>query len=265
MQNLATASYLGEKQHCFNLNGIYLTLIHYKPSAQNKLNVDWHLHDNTHISFFMSGGTVEHRQHATYERSAGDLAFYHAGEVHKNIDTIFPSKNINLEIQPIIFKQYCVSEASFRHLIKQQPDLGLRMLKLYYYLLNESLTTEEAHSLVLNLLLPSEKLFVEHTGWTTIIKAYLNENWDENPSLDELSKIAGIHPVTISKYFERYFSMGYLEYLRHIKIQKAIRLIQSSQIRITEIATICGFSDKCHFTRLFKKATGFTPAEYRAI
>lgn len=119
--------------------------------------------------------------------------------------------------------------------------------------------------LLLELLLPASDPAGVHPAWTKRIKEYLIEHWDETPSLEQLCKIAGVHPVTISKNFTRYFHCTLGEYLRKIKVEKAISLIKSSRHTLEEIGFICGFAEKSHFTRVFKEQTGFLPGEYRRL
>jgi AraC family transcriptional regulator len=53
------------------------------------------------------------------------------------------------------------------------------------------------------------------------------------------------------------------EYLRKLKVQKSIALIKNSELPLTEIAYLCGFSDQSHFTKVFKETLGFLPKEFR--
>jgi AraC family transcriptional regulator len=81
--------------------------------------------------------------------------------------------------------------------------------------------------------------------------------------LQEIALIIGVHPVTISKFFRKYFSCTLGEYQRKIKIEKSIQLIKESKLSLTEIAFLCGFTDQSHFTRNFKNMTGFLPKKFQ--
>ena len=52
-------------------------------------------------------------------------------------------------------------------------------------------------------------------------------------------------------------------YVRHIRIEFARRELASPGSRLGDIAAAAGFCDQSHFSRLFKRYTGLTPAEYR--
>ncbi|NRF37524.1 helix-turn-helix transcriptional regulator [Pedobacter sp. LMG 31643] len=46
---------------------------------------------------------------------------------------------------------------------------------------------------------------------------------------------AGVHPVTVSKYFNRYFGMGFGKYRRQLKVERAIHLIATGNVSLTEV------------------------------
>ena len=79
-----------------------------------------------------------------------------------------------------------------------------------------------------------------------------------------MSAIFKLHPVTLSRQFHNYFSCTLGEYIRKLKIAKAITLIKSTKNPLTEIAYQCGF-DQSHFIRSFKQLTGFLPMSFRKL
>ncbi|WP_255373701.1 AraC family transcriptional regulator [[Flexibacter] sp. ATCC 35103] len=73
-----------------------------------------------------------------------------------------------------------------------------------------------------------------------------------------------LNPSYLSREFSKYFEdLNFGEYVRKLRIEKAINLIQNSNYTLTEIAYMTGFSDQSHFTRIFKLHTGKNPSSYR--
>ncbi len=68
-------------------------------------------------------------------------------------------------------------------------------------------------------------------------------------------------PSYFSKIFSALSGVTFTQYVNHVRIQKAIELIQNSEKTITEIATRCGFNSVRHFNRMFKSITGTTPTQ----
>ena len=56
--------------------------------------------------------------------------------------------------------------------------------------------------------------------------------------------------------------MTFSMYLNHIRVNKAIDLIQNTDLSMTEIAMNCGFETIRNFNRVFKEIMGCTPSEY---
>ena len=102
-------------------------------------------------------------------------------------------------------------------------------------------------------------------SWVSKIREFLHDNWSTNFSLQQMSVIINVHPITISKNFTRYFGCTLGEYIRKIRIEKAISMIRTTNLTLTDIAFTCGFADQSHFIRWFKKFTGTVPLQYRKI
>ena len=130
---------------------------------------------------------------------------------------------------------------------------------------------ESIHLLLLDVLASPERLYKKESGhkpvpgWIGKVREYLADRWNETVSLQELSRASGVHPITISKHFPRYFSCTLGEYLRRLKIEKALALVKSSNRSLMEIAFECGFADQSHFIRVFKGLTGFIPNDFRKL
>ncbi|HEX6180442.1 MAG TPA: helix-turn-helix transcriptional regulator, partial [Chitinophagaceae bacterium] len=57
--------------------------------------------------------------------------------------------------------------------------------------------------------------------------------------------------------------LSFGDYIRKLRIEKAIEYLGSSDYSLTKIAYLTGFSDQSHFSRIFKKHTGQNPLSYR--
>jgi AraC-like DNA-binding protein len=105
-------------------------------------------------------------------------------------------------------------------------------------------------------------------AWAKELKEIIQDQIDTNLtlSLKEISKGLNIHPAYLSRTFSKYFdNLTFGEYIRKLRIQKAIELLKSQQYSLSEIAYLTGFSDQSHFIRIFKKHTGMQPTVYKKI
>lgn len=103
-------------------------------------------------------------------------------------------------------------------------------------------------------------------AWAKELKEIIQDQIDTNLSLSlkEISEGLDIHPAYVSREFSKYFNnLSFGEYIRKLRIEKAIDLLRSSNHSLSEIAYLTGFSDQSHFTRIFGKHTGQSPAAFR--
>lgn len=103
-------------------------------------------------------------------------------------------------------------------------------------------------------------------GWAKEMKNIIQDQIDTNLalSLKEISKGLDINPSYLSREFSKYFeNLSFGEYIRKLRIEKAIQMMKSTKYSLTEIAYLTGFSDQSHFTRIFKKHTTQNPNKYR--
>src|SRR5260221_476491 len=78
-----------------------------------------------------------------------------------------------------------------------------------------------------------------------------------------LFRHVGVHPVPLARTFRRVHRMTFAGYVRQVRIEFARRELAVSGAPLGDIAVAAGFCDQSHFSRLFKRYTGQTPAEYR--
>ena len=95
------------------------------------------------------------------------------------------------------------------------------------------------------------------------ITRYLQEHLEEEVSLSVLAEEFHLNPQYISQLFKNEIGVGFLAYLTNIRMEKAKKLLLSTSFPIAEIAQKTGYGDYRVFTKVFKKAEGITPSQYR--
>ena len=101
-------------------------------------------------------------------------------------------------------------------------------------------------------------------AWAKELKELIQDQVDTNISLKQMSQDLEINPAYLSREFSKYFdNLSFGEYIRKLRIEKAIGYLNNSTYSLTKIAYLTGFSDQSHFTRIFKKETGQNPSAYR--
>ncbi len=103
-------------------------------------------------------------------------------------------------------------------------------------------------------------------AWTTQLRELIQDHLDTNLSLrlTEAADALQVNPTYLSREFARYFdNLSFGEYVRKLRIEKALELLDATGYSLAEIAYLTGFSDQSHFTRIFKQHTGQNPSAYR--
>jgi two-component system response regulator YesN len=82
-------------------------------------------------------------------------------------------------------------------------------------------------------------------------------------TLDETADYIGLSPYYFSKMFKERFQMTFIDYLTQLRITKAKELLNDQKMSLKEIASTIGYRDPNYFSRVYKKATGESPSDYR--
>jgi AraC-like DNA-binding protein len=95
------------------------------------------------------------------------------------------------------------------------------------------------------------------------IATYLREHYRDAVTLEDTAKHFYMSSSYLSRIFHRLTGFHFREYIIHIRVREAQRLLAGSRQKIQEIALAVGFEHLSHFNKTFKKATGLTPLQYR--
>lgn len=265
MYELEKEKYLGNTKKSFNTQqGIAVVETEY----QNKVYEGWHSHNNAHITLFLKGGTTEKRKNFSETVGPGSLLFYHSDELHLNQDTLFPSRNINIEIEENLLKDLQISEAVIEKSVQNSAFTKFLILKIFKETLTSDTFSADTITMLFSQISNAQnhlERFEKSPFWVKSLQELLNDCWNENPNLHDLGVILNLNPITISKHFPKYFGCTLGEYMRRIKINRSLSLIQSHENNLTEIALECGFADQSHFIRTFKSQTGFLPKQFQKL
>lgn len=92
---------------------------------------------------------------------------------------------------------------------------------------------------------------------------YIQNHLDENIMLSDLAAYSDLTSNRLSNQFREETKMTIKQYLANARIRHARYLLCTTDSRISDIASQCGFVDRRYFTTVFKSQTGMTPQEYR--
>ena len=97
----------------------------------------------------------------------------------------------------------------------------------------------------------------------TGITRYVQEHMSEDVSLGVLAEEFHLNPQYISQLFKSEIGVGFLAYLTGIRMERAKKLLLTTDLPVADVAEQSGYGDYRGFTKVFKKNEGVTPSQYR--
>lgn len=95
------------------------------------------------------------------------------------------------------------------------------------------------------------------------IVGYINQNFRENLSLDEIAEKCGYSSAHFCRQFKKTTGVTFVDYLNSVRASHVKNLILAENMTITEICYDCGFGSVRSLNRAFLKKYGCSPMEYR--
>jgi two-component system response regulator YesN len=93
--------------------------------------------------------------------------------------------------------------------------------------------------------------------------AYIERNYYKEITLDDLSTHAGLSKSYLSSSFKKVTGENFIDYLIHLRIERAKQLFQQTELKTFEVAEKVGIQDPKYFTKLFKRIEGISPKTFK--
>lgn len=237
-----------------------------------------HFHDYYVIGFIEKGNRILSCKNNEYVLKTGDILLLNPLDNHtcysedgealdyrclniskavmkKIVEEIFTIDYLPEFNDPVIFSSDLVEALKLLHEMIMKKETEFFKEELFYLLL-EQLIKEYA------ILASNKKL--EFKEPIKKVKQFLDDNYEKQISLNELSELSGMNKYTLIRNFTHEMQTTPYQYLETIRINHAKELLETG-INLTEAAMLSGFSDQSLFTRFFKKLIGLTPKQYQNI
>ncbi|MPS74064.1 MAG: AraC family transcriptional regulator [Chryseobacterium sp.] len=264
MNTLRNGEFFGQTNEKISFDGLTITDTEY-----THLFVDWHYHENPYFTFLLQGNMKEGNKKEIYDCSAGTLLYHHWEDAHYNTKPDIFTRGFHLEITEEWFGKFQISKDSVEGSFNiKNPSLKLLIYQVFKESkLNDNSFEVSINQILLNLFsqLSNQKSSSEKKPiWVNQIDEILHESFTDKLNLTELSQILNIHPMHLSRDFQKYFQCNLGNYIRKLKIEKSLILLNQND-SLSEVALECGFADQSHFNRCFKENIGITPLKFKNI
>ena len=95
------------------------------------------------------------------------------------------------------------------------------------------------------------------------ITTWMMENLAQEFSLGALAEQAGMSEYHFNRLFKRAVGLPPSQYQIKLRMDEARRLLRETELTVVTVANEVGYTNPSHFSRIFRKDTGFSPRDYR--
>lgn len=234
-----------------------------------------HWHDELYVCAVLDGAAYLDCPGTSIFTPRGTLAIVPSGEVHANRKLACTFRCLFMEFKALQnaleqFMEQNIPGLNFRTQLIDDARTMASFLQLHRWLEKPSARLGRDHSLLVFL----HQLLARH-GTASIrlsadgnedyavrrSKKFLDEHYAEPVSLQDLARLVGLSPYHLNRSFCRKIGMPPHAYQLQIRIARAKSALRTGS-SIAEVALATGFADQSHFTRVFKRLIGVTPARY---
>jgi len=95
------------------------------------------------------------------------------------------------------------------------------------------------------------------------VLAYVDRHCRESITLDEVAEVVHVSPSRVRHVFKDVTGVGFKEYVTHVRVAEAKRLLLATDLSVAEIARAVSYTNLNQFYRVFYRSCSMSPGEYR--
>ena len=249
---------------------------------------NYHCHEHIEISILTKGYGTYYIEGKEYPLAAGDLVILNPGIYHKSLVTCpdlcameYYIGFTDIHIRNTVPNTFPLPGG---HLVLHMKDMMKQeVFKLCTTMEKEFETCRPGRyfmlkayliQLILVLLRDQQELPMEYEGCifespnkkhvVNQMIRYFTEHYQEKISLDQIAKNMYLSTFYLSKIFKSETGDTPINYLISLRMEKASELMMTMPgISIQSVASMVGYDDAYHFSKLFKKRYGVSPSQVK--
>jgi len=239
-----------------------------------------HTHDGYAIGVIESGAEQFKYRRSVHVAPRGSIVVINPGEMHTGEAATEQGWTYRMLYPDVSLLQRAASEVAgkqrdipfFPSPVVDDPMLATQLLQLHATLESSPFALERDSRFlwVLAQLIVRHADAHPHTSlrplrgqhiWVQQVRAYLEDHYAENVSLEQLASFVNVSPFHLLRVFRDVVGLPPHNYLTQLRVTRARQLLHAS-LRPAEVALAVGFTDQSHLTKHFKSLVGVTPALY---
>ncbi len=114
-----------------------------------------------------------------------------------------------------------------------------------------------------NLFTLNEKNYDRRIEGIKTTLTYIQEHYKEKIYIRDLAEILNMNEQYFCRFFKKTIGRSPMEYVNEYRLKHAVRLLEETDLSVTEICLECGFNNFGNFIREFRRLQNITPLQYR--
>ena len=245
-------------------------------------NEIFHWHSRDELCYIKKGTARFYINGSQIYGKKGDIIFFKSGDIHyyalENEECVTYISTFN---PTIIYKYFEKFPALKQHITAEELEnygISSYILFLFEEMLKEKKNRNKYYEIISqNKLIEIFTLLARHfeiedSDYISNAKKFqdfqkalefISNHYSEDISLSDLAEVLNYSESNVSVMFSKFTGTNFKKYLDNIRISKAIELIVSDDLSITEVSRRCGFNNIRTFNNVFKSVMGMAPSEIK--
>jgi YesN/AraC family two-component response regulator len=269
----------------------------YKPFVIRKISLpsfssDFHFHSECQLVYIVSGTGTRIIGDSVESYQEGDLAFVGPNVPHVWYSKTSPNQEENMAISVALYINPITVAENLKPFIDtqtlaaffEQSARGISIVgakrEMISTILEESVHQKEVPLLasflkIIELLMDSEDIVwlndasllktysSKNQGRVSKLMQFIQDNFRTEITLEQAGSVANLQMHSFCRFFKQLTHHTFSDFLNEVRIGFACKLLQQTDLPVTQVAYECGYSNISYFNRTFKKIQGISPRDYR--
>jgi len=236
-----------------------------------------HAHDDYELYYLLAGERDFFIRDRTFRVKSGSFVFVDKDELHRTVDTGIPDhERVVINFAEPVLAGIPLQGCSGVTVLP--PMQQYRGEALALELIDEAKKSTVGRDAMLEALLRQLLLMVFRAQaeapdsgglpsplhrTMSEVAAYVGTHFREELSLKRVAERFYFSPYYLSRKFRQCTGFGFAEYVQHVRIREAQRLLRETSLKMIEVSEQAGIGPVAHFHKLFKRMNGCSPLQYR--